>query len=165
MKPLNKVAAAFAFALITAGSAIPSRAGQCSTAKGAGSYAFTLSGTLIIPTIATGANIAAVGRADLKADGTVSGTEARNVGGQYADETFTGTFSINADCTGTTTLNFYAQGQLVRISVLSTIQDDDNNEIRMVQKSLTLPNGEVLPAILTVDARRIDRNEDCNQDR
>ena len=109
--------------------------------------------------------IAAVGRADLKADGTVSGTEARNVGGQYADETFTGTFSINADCTGTTTLNFYAQGQLVRISVLSTIQDDDNNEIRMVQKSLTLPNGEVLPAILTVDARRIDRNEDCNQDR
>jgi len=164
MKPLNKVVAAFAFALVTAGSAIPSRAGQCSTTKGAGSYAFTLSRTLIIPTIGP-VPIAAVGRADLKADGTVSGTEARNVGGQYADETFKGTFSINADCTGTTTINFYEQGQLVRISVLSTIQDDDNNEIRMVQESLTLPNGEVLPAILTVDARRIDRNEDCNQDR
>ena len=160
MKPLNKAVAVFAFA---AALAMPAQAGQCSTAKGAGSYAFTLSGSLVLPTGPV--PIAAVGRADLKADGTVSGTEARNVGGQYADETFTGTFSINADCTGTTTINFYEQGQLVRISVLSTIQDDDNNEIRMVQKSLTLPNGEALPAILTVDARRIDRSEDRNEDR
>jgi hypothetical protein len=133
---------------------VPSaKAAQCSTAKGAGAYGFTLSGVLVLPSGPV--PIAAVGRAALKADGTASGTEARNVGGQYADETFTGTFSINADCTGIATLSFYENGQLVRTSVLATVYDDNNNEIRMVQKSLTLPNGEVVPAILTVEARRI----------
>jgi hypothetical protein len=139
--------------------AMPARAGHCSIAKSAGNYAFTLSGTLIIPAVGP-VPIAAVGRAMLAADGTVSGTEARNVGGQYADETFTGTFSINADCTGTATLSFFEAGQLVRISVLSTVGDDDSHEIRMVQKSLTLPNAATLPAILTVDARRISADDE-----
>ena len=159
MKPLNKVAAVFAFALSTVALATPVRAGQCSNAKSAGSYGLTLNGTLIIPGVGP-APIAAVVRAKLEADGTVSGTEARNVGGEYADETFTGTFTVNSDCTGTTTLNFFDAGQLVRISVLSFVIDDDSNEIRMVQKSLTLPNGATIPVILTAEGRRISRNDE-----
>ena len=151
---LPKIAmATLVFALGTVVLAKPAPSAQCSTAKGAGSFAFTLSGTLILPTGPV--PFAAVGRADLKADGSVSGTEARSVGGEYADETFTGTFSFNADCTGAATLNFYEDGQLVRVSVLSTISDDNNREIRMVQKSLTLPNGITLPVIATVDAVKI----------
>lgn len=159
MKALNKVAAVFVFALSTAALATPARAGQCSNAKSAGNYGLTLGGTLIIPGVGP-APIAAVVRAKLEADGTVSGTEARNVGGEYAGETFTGTFTVNSDCPGTTTLNFFDAGQLVRISVLSFVFDDDSNGIRMLQKSLTLPNGATIPVILTAEGRRISRNDE-----
>jgi hypothetical protein len=149
---LGAVAAALLFSM-------PAQAGHCSTAASAGNYGFTLTGTVIIPGVGP-APLAAVGRAKLEADGKVSGTEARSVGGEYADETFIGTFSTNSDCTGTTTINFYEAGQLVRISVLSIVVDDDNHEIRMVQKSLTLPNGDVWPVIATVDARKIEHDSE-----
>jgi hypothetical protein len=159
MKSLKKAVVAIALAIGVGFLATPARAGQCSNAKSAGNYGLTLSGTLIIPGVGP-APIAAVVRAKLEADGTVSGTEARNVGGEYADETFTGTFTVNTDCTGTTTLNFFEAGQLVRISVLSFVIDDDSTEIRMVQKSLTLPNGATIPVILTAEGRRISRNDE-----
>jgi hypothetical protein len=99
--------------------------------------------------------IAAVGRANLDAAGNASGTESRSVGGGFADETFTGTYTVNADCTGTTTIRFYESGQLVRTSVLSIVFDNNSREIRMVQKSLQLPNSAFLPVVITVEARRI----------
>jgi len=55
----------------------------------------------------------------------------RSVGGGFADETFTGTYAVNPDCTGNTTLNFYESGQLVRTSVLSLVFDNSEREIRM----------------------------------
>ena len=135
------------------GSVPAARANNCSIAKGAGGYGFTLNGVLVLSTGPV--PIAAVGRANLKADGTVSGAEARSVGGQYADETFKGTFSVNADCNGTATLEFFEDGQLVRTSVLAIVFDNNNREIRMVQKSLTLPNGAAVPVIVTVEAKEI----------
>jgi hypothetical protein len=134
------------------------RAGQCSLAGSAGKYGFTLNGVVITPNGPV--PIAAVGKAILDASGTVGGTEARSVGGGYADESFTGTYTVNADCTGTTTLQFFENGNLVRISVLSIVFDNNQREIRMVQKSLTLPNNVVLPAIITVEARRMFTEED-----
>jgi hypothetical protein len=125
----------------------------CSLADSAGNYGFTLTGVVVVSTGPV--PIAAVGRAALDATGNVSGTESRSVGGGFADETFTGTYTVNADCTGTATLNFYESGQLVRTSILSTIFDNNEREIRMVQKSLQLPNGAFLPVVITVEARRI----------
>ena len=58
---------------------------QCSLAAAAGAYGFTGTGTLLL---ATGAvPIAAAGRLNLRVDGTLSGTEARSVGGakNYCD--------------------------------------------------------------------------------
>ena len=104
--------------------------------------------------------IAAVGKAALDADGNVSGTESRSVGGGFADETFTGTYAVNPDCTGTTTLNFYESGVLVRTTVLSIVFDDHEREIRMVQKSLQLPNKAFLPVVITVEARRISTEDE-----
>jgi len=128
-------------------------AGSRSLTSSAGKYGFTLTG-VVIP--ATGpVPIAAVGRAVLDATGNVSGTESRSVGGGFADETFTGTYTVNPDCTGTATLNFYESGVLVRTSILSIVFDNDEREIRMVQKSLELPNGAFLPVVITVEARRI----------
>lgn len=128
------------------------QAAQCSLGGTAGKYGFTLSGVVNLPTGAV--PIAAVGQARLDSAGNVSGIEARTVGGGYADETFTGTFTVNADCTGATTLQFFESGQLVRTSILSIIFDDNEREIRMVQKSLQLPNGAFLPVVITVQARK-----------
>lgn len=136
-----------------AGLSPAAEARSCSTAKTAGNFGFTLSGVVNLPTGAV--PIAAVGRATLDSNGNVSGTEARSVGGGFADETFTGTYTVNADCTGTTTLQFFESGQLVRTSVLSIVFDNNEREIRMVQKSLQLPNGAFLPAVITVEARKL----------
>jgi hypothetical protein len=103
--------------------------------------------------------IAAVGRAVLDDMGNVTGTESRSVGGGFADETFTGTYTVNPDCTGTATLAFSESGKLVRTSILSLIFDDHEREIRMVQKSLQLPTGAFLPVVITVEARRISAEE------
>src|SRR5215469_6984632 len=51
--------------------------------------------------------IAAVGRASVDAAGNVTGTEARSVAGGYAEETLSGTISVNPDCTGSMTIRFY----------------------------------------------------------
>lgn len=126
---------------------------SCSQAGTAGKYGFTLTGFLI--TQSGPVPIAAVGRATVDAAGNVSGTEARSVGGGYADETLSGTLTVNPDCTGSMTIKFYEAGQLVRTSVLSTVTDNNQRELRMVQKSLTLPNGTALPVVITVEARRI----------
>ena len=126
---------------------------SCSLTGSAGKYGFTLTGVVILGTGPV--PIAAVGRAALDATGNVRGTESRSVGGGFADETFTGTYAVNPDCTGTTTLNFYESGQLVRTSILSIVFDNNEREIRMIQKSLQLPNGAFLPVVITVEARRI----------
>ena len=133
---------------------------SCSLERTAGKYGFTLTG-VVLP--GTGpAPIAAVGRAVLDDTGNVTGTESRSVGGGFADETFTGTYTVNPDCTGTTTLAFYESGKLVRTSILSLVFDDHEREIRMVQKSLQLPppSGAFLPVVITVEARRISTEEE-----
>lgn len=126
---------------------------SCSLAGTSGNYGFTLTGVVILPTGPV--SVAAVGRATLDASGNASGTEARSLGGGFADETFTGTYTVNPDCTGTATIDFFESGHLVRTSVLSFVFDNNEREIRMVQKSLTLPNGASLPVVITVEARRI----------
>ena len=131
---------------------------SCSLTGCAGKYGFTLTGVVIPGTVPV--PIAAVGRAALDATGNVRGTESRSVGGGFADETFTGTYAVNPDCTGTTTLNFYESGQLVRTSILSIVFDNNERGIRMVQKSLQLPNGAFLPVVITVEARRISTEDE-----
>ncbi len=141
-----------------AGMAPAANARSCSLAGTAGKYGFTLTGVVILPTGPV--PIAAVGRASLDAAGNASGAESRSVGGGFADETFTGTYTVNPDCTGTATIDFFESGQLVRTSVLSLVFDNNQREIRMVQKSLTLPNNVSLPVVITVEARRIFSEED-----
>jgi len=115
----------------------PAQPHQCTQADASGKFGFTVTGWLILPTGAVPA--AAVGQATVDSRGNVTGTEARSVGRGSADETFTGSLTINSDCTGSMTLNFFEAGQPARTSVLSIVLVDDKKEIRMVQKSLTLP--------------------------
>jgi hypothetical protein len=133
------------------------QAGQCSQSRAEGAFGFTLTGWLILPTVAVPA--AAVGRAVVDAKGNVTGTEARSVGRGFADETLSGSLTVNSDCTGSMTLNFFESGLPVRTSVLSIVFVNNMQQLRMVQESLTLANGSAIPVVITVDAKRIDSED------
>jgi hypothetical protein len=130
------------------------QAGQkCSNAKAAGTWGFTLAGTLILPTGPVPG--AAVGRLSIDTAGNFSGTEARNVGGGFANETIIGSWTVNSDCTATLTGNIYESGVLVRTSVFAVVLVDNSNKLRGVQESLTLPDGTNIPAVITADGNQL----------
>jgi hypothetical protein len=128
-------------------------ADHCSNAKAAGNWGLTLTGTLILPTGPVPG--AAVGRLSIDAAGNISGTEARNVGGGFANETITGSWTVNSDCTATVTANIYESGVLVRISVLAAVFVDNSSKLRAVQESLTLPDGTTIPVVITLEANKL----------
>jgi hypothetical protein len=146
------ILATLAIAFLSIAPAI--NAATCSNASVAGTWGMTLTGTVILPAPTGPVPIVAVvhGRADFK--GNLSGIEARNVGGDYADETFTGKWAVGSDCIGTATIAFSENGQLVRTSVVTIVFDRFSRHVRMVQKSLTLPNGAELPVIATVEGEK-----------
>lgn len=138
--------------VLLAGVAPAAYAGTCSTSTEAGHWAATLTGVLILPSGPV--PVGAVFRATADEDGKLTGTEARNVGGGYAEETLSGSWTVNEDCTGVATVNFYQAGQLVRTSVVAIVFDEHFTELRMVQESLTLPDGTQLPVVVTVQGRK-----------
>jgi hypothetical protein len=131
------------------------RAGvSCSTAKAAGDWGATLTGTLLLPTGPV--PLAAVVRAAFDAHGNITkATEARNLGGDFANETITGAWTVSSDCTGTLKINAYESGTLVRTSVLAMVFDQNMGQVRMVQASLVLPDGTSLPVVATLEAKRV----------
>jgi hypothetical protein len=138
----------------------PAHAQRCSTAGVAGDYGFTIAGTLLSP--AGAVQVAGVGKASLSANGGFSGTEARSVGGGFANETLNGTFTVNADCTGTLTAEVFESGQLVRTSSFSIVFDNNEKELRAVQSSLKLPDGTIVPAVITVEGKKTFSSDQQN---
>lgn len=128
---------------------------SCSTAKAAGDWGFTLSGAILLLTGPV--PVAGVVRASIDTDGNVTtATEARNVGGGFANETLTASWTVKSDCTGTLTVNAFESGGLVRISVLSLVFVDNMREVLLVQQSLTQqPGGAVLPVVITANGKRV----------
>jgi len=127
----------------------------CSTESVAGNWGVTLNGSLILPTGLVPAAGVARGTFDAQGNITSGATEARNVGGGFANETLTGSWVVKPDCTGTLTIRAYESGLLVRTSVLSIVFVDYLNKVLMVQESLTLPDGTVVPAVITAEAKKI----------
>ena len=128
-------------------------AAQCSNTTVAGSWGLTLTGSLLLP---TGPVLgAAVGTLNADSAGNVTGAEARNVGGGFANETLVGSWTVNPDCTGVLTANIYESGVLIRTSVLSLVFDQNSTEVRMVQQSLTLPDGTAIPVVVTVQGKKM----------
>jgi hypothetical protein len=130
---------------------------ECSTARVAGSWGATLTGTILLPT--GGVPAAAVLRIRADDAGNFSGTEERNVGGQFAHETITGHWTVQSDCTGTVRASIFESGVLTRRVVLSVVFDDDSRQLRMVQQSLTLPVGTSIPVVVTLEGRKLSGDE------
>ena len=87
--------------------------------------------------------------------GNISGKEARSLGGGFANETLTGTWTVNSDCTATALVKVYESGMLVRTSEISLVFDDNSRALRLVQQSLTVPPGTALPVVLTGDGKKL----------
>ena len=131
--------------------------GRCSSANVAGKWAYTYTGTIILPTAAV--PVATVGSFTLDTNGKFTATQNRSVGGAYAQETVIGTVAVNADCTGTLNANVYQSGQLVRIAVIDLVFDNNRQHLRAIFQSASLPDGTNLPLVITIDGLRIFRGD------
>ena len=130
----------------------------CSSAGLAAESGFTFTGSVITPA-GVAVPFAAVGRMTADADGNVSGALDRSLGGQAAKETFSGTITVNPDCSGAMTVEIYDQaGNPLRTAEWALVVDDDGSEVRGIMTSLVLTDGTRLGPIVTVQARRLFGN-------
>jgi hypothetical protein len=148
------VAALVATFVLSMGPLAQAASGKCSLSKLAGTYGLTTTGS--IPGIGP---VAAVGLMTLDASGNISGSQTRSLNGDIADETFTGTATVNSDCTGTDTVSVFESGVLVRTSTLKLVFDDAGRSARAIFTSIVLPDVPTLASILTVDARRMRQGD------
>jgi hypothetical protein len=132
---------------------------RCSNARVAGDWGYTKTGTLFLPTGAA-VPFATMGKLVFDADGTLSGVNNGSVNGTVSNDVLRGTFEINADCTGTATVEVYDQaGTLLRTIGMALVVDDNSTELRGLVTSLVLPSGASLKSVITAQARRVLRNQ------
>src|SRR5215469_18040049 len=132
---------------------LPTAYGQnCSLARAAGKYAFNDSGTVlhIGPRVATGIfTLDAAGN-------LLNGKATSSLNGAIADETFSGPYTVNSDCTGTFALNvFDPSGNLLFTAKLNLAWDDNMRELRFIFTSATPANGPPLETVINGDARKL----------
>lgn len=134
--------------------AVPGLHAACTGATAAGTFGFTTTGTLILPTGA--APVAAVGFVTFDLNGNATGSQDRSVGGAFAHETITGTFTVSHDCTIIVVANVYdSSGNLARTSTIPGVLADNGKQIRGIFETVMLPNGLNLPSTLTIEGNRI----------
>ena len=159
----NIVRAAFFAMLLHSLAAVAQAQGHviCTPAMVAGSWAYTETGTLYVPTGPV--PIAIVGSYTIDANGTLQGARTSSVGGTIATATIKGTATLNSDCTGTLELSFYSQGQLVNTAEKNVVYLNYATEARAIITSVHLPNGTSLPAVMTTDAKKLFPGTQQNQ--
>ncbi len=78
------------------------------------------------------------------------------LGGTIQKATFTGTATVNSDCTGQVTIKFYdLSGNLLNTVVKALVYVNNETEARAIVTSAVLPNGASLPTVLTTQAKKM----------
>lgn len=126
---------------------------RCSAAALAGKWAFSYTGTIILPSGPV--PVASVGLFTSKADDTLTGSETRSIGGQVAGETLTATYTVNPDCTARFHFQVFDSGMLARTADVNVVYENNGRAARGIFSALVLPDGTPLPPIITVTASRI----------
>jgi hypothetical protein len=147
----TRLAVVFAVAMM-AGLASPAHAWDrpCSLASVAGNWGFTDSGTVIGIGPRT-----AIGVFTLDRKGNlVNGVATSSLNGSIANETFSGTYTVNPDCTGTINATIYASGTEILAVTLNIAFDDDIREIRGLFTSAVEPNGTALSTVVGLQGKR-----------
>lgn len=121
-------------------------ASQCQLSGVVGSYGYTSTGTIVTPPVGV---FAAVGHVTLSNAGTVTGAQTTSIAGNLIEETITGTFVVNPDCTGTATVYVYHGSTLARTSNLSVVWDHGSRELRAIflspGTSITITGRKMFP--------------------
>ena len=125
---------------------------RCSLAGVAGDWGFTDSGSVL----GVGPRIA-VGRFTLDAAGRVlNGKATVNLNGTISSETFSGTTTVSADCTGSATIELLDQsGNKFATITTAVVFVDNMREAREIFTSVILANGTPLATVITLDAKRL----------
>jgi hypothetical protein len=124
----------------------------CSNATVAGKWGFTTNGTVV-----------GIGPRDslgvFTLDGAgnlVNGKATASLNGSVTDETFTGTYSVNPDCTGKLAIAISdLSGNKILSATLDLVFDNNVRELRALFTSAVLPNNTPLTTVITVNAKRL----------
>ena len=148
MKNKRKLTALWAIVFFALATVMTSAAhASCSLANVAGSYGYTTNGFIAIAP-STFVPAAAAGRITFDGNGHVNGSQTRVVAGSSLDETYSGTYSVNPNCTGSFTVLVEPD---TRTSTVDLVWTDGTNGVSAV---FTNPG-----FILTATARRISPRE------
>jgi hypothetical protein len=127
-------------------------AGACSKASVAGTWGFTTNGTVV----GIGPR-ASVGIITFDPTGNlVSGKVTESLNGSIKDETFSGTYTVNPDCTGRLSFELFdLSGNKTLTGTVDTVFDDNVREVRAIFTSAVLPNGTPLATVIIADGRKL----------
>src|SRR5262249_12360472 len=87
------------------------QAHECTLSDTAGRYGYTSTGTIVTPSVGP---FTAVGHVTLTESGTFTGAQNTSIAGNLIAETIQGTYTVNADCTGSATASVYHGTTLAR---------------------------------------------------
>jgi hypothetical protein len=140
------------FATVALSAPQAAQAGQCSLAGVAGKWGFTTSGTVV----GIGPR-ASLGIFTLDGSGNlIRGKATASLNGSVTDETFSGTYTVNPDCTSKLAIDiFNLAGNKILTATIDLVFDDNVREARGLFTSAVLPNGAPLATVITVDGKRI----------
>jgi hypothetical protein len=83
-----------------------------------------------------------------------NGVAASSLNGSVASETFSGTYTVNPDCSGSFDVKIYSGGTEVFELTAFTAFDDDMREMRALFTSVVAPDGTALQTVINLDARK-----------
>jgi len=118
---------ASALGLVILTSAHLATAHECTMSDAAGRYGYTSNGTVI-----NVGPFTAVGHTTLSESGTFAGAQTTSIAGNLVEETIQGTYIVNPDCTGSSTVYVYHGTTLVRTSLIHVVWDMHQNEARAI---------------------------------
>jgi hypothetical protein len=105
------------------------QAHQCTLADAAGRFGYTSNGSIVTPALGP---FTAVGHVTFTETGTFTGAQTTSIAGNLVDETVQGTYTVNADCTGSATVYVYHGSVLARVSHINLVWDARQNEARAI---------------------------------
>jgi hypothetical protein len=126
--------------------------GICSNASAAGTWGYTETGSVILPTGVI--PYASVGQFTVDRDGSFVGQRTSSTAGTIQPATIKGTLTVNPDCTGTQTIKFYDPTTGILLSPAEVVKTvvfvDHAREARMI-----IVSGTPAPVVLTTEAKKL----------
>ncbi len=157
MKSLNLMNLTIVGAVLFIGLPLLAEDRRCSNAGVAGSWSYVETGNVYPAGAAV--PFSAVASYTLDDSGNLSGSAVSSSGGTVSSVTLQGTGTVNSDCTSMLTVGVYSQGNFVRTVTFAIVYVNRGSEGLGLVTSLVLANGTTVPAVLTIDAKKVNTND------